>query len=49
MQESPDETRRDRTYEAPEIVYEGDLEVQTGSPTSALVWDDPLSEELYGE
>lgn len=27
-------------YEAPDIVYEGDLEVQAGSPFGAPLWED---------
>lgn len=32
-------------YEAPKIIYEGELEVQAGSPLSPPAWDDPLDEE----
>lgn len=34
-------------YEAPEIIYEGDLEVQAGSPLGMPEWDDPLDEEEW--
>jgi hypothetical protein len=31
-------------YTSPDIVYEGELEVQAGSPVGLPVWDDELDE-----
>jgi hypothetical protein len=33
-------TRRKSMYQAPDIVYEGELEAQAGSPVGLPVWDD---------
>jgi hypothetical protein len=32
-------------YETPEIIYEGELEVQAGSPLGLPEWDDMLDGE----
>jgi hypothetical protein len=32
-------------YEAPKIIYEGELEVQAGSPGGAPLWDDTALDE----
>lgn len=32
-------------YEAPDIVYEGDLEVQAGSPAGVPLWEDVALDE----
>jgi hypothetical protein len=31
-------------YEVPDIIYEGELEVQAGSPVGMPEWDDVLDE-----
>jgi len=31
-------------YETPDIVYEGDLEVEAGSPVGVPLWDDALED-----
>ena len=37
--------RRRAMYETPEIIYEGELEVQAGSPLGLPEWDDMLDGE----
>jgi hypothetical protein len=36
--------KEEAVYEAPDIIYEGDLEVQAGSPLGLPEWDDLLGE-----
>jgi hypothetical protein len=31
-------------YETPDVIYEGELEVQAGSPVGLPVWDEGLEE-----
>ncbi|MFN2270823.1 MAG: hypothetical protein ACK2US_08310 [Anaerolineae bacterium] len=43
MCETPNEKRETR-YQEPDIVYEGELEVQAGSPVGLPEWDETLEE-----
>jgi hypothetical protein len=36
-------------YKAPDIVYEGELEVQAGSPLGSPDWDEELDWDESGE